>query len=406
MRESDPHRRCYDALACQSARTSVRIMAARNRVQIVFVVLSMSVTVPPALPYLLFWVRHFLHYGVPGLSLSPVLEDLPLIIAAALPLFWTALATWALSALQSAADKLGVTQRLLVCCGFGACAATGYLTSRNRGSFTSAYLNYIQHGTGDWATTKTWALRTIPYGFILLAIVGTTLYTLIAVEDIAESWCARRIWLRDPRRAAFADLVVVVSMLRGDLPFVTAAGKTAGIRRLHRAARSIGRGLPSVVVIGNGPARQVFIDRCRAAGASIDNLALWVALPAQDTHENLSRRLALTIAALTTGRYDELPNDPPLTVTMPQRLRRISGTIRTVVVGVVPLLAAYLARRLGIPVGGALGGGILAFCIAWATVTYLSLLDPRMNEKLKSIGEFFSLLRSASPPGEDADPKK
>jgi hypothetical protein len=227
----------------------------------------------------------------------------------------------------------------------------------------------------------------------------TLLFPIILTQAVAPpvmNWWSQRIWMVDPQLAALSDLIYVFAMLRGELSLAKPDAKDAAIRRLRRAGRAVGRGLPRTVALGNGPARQVFADRCRAAGRSIDALCLWVALPRHDTHLVLRRKLAVIAAALATGRYDELPADPPLTESVPQRFRRLVHVLRSLVVAAVPLLGVYLARRLGIHLDGVLGGAVVAFCVAWATVTCLPLLEPAWTERLASVRDLFGTLRSTT----------
>jgi hypothetical protein len=51
-------------------------------------------------------------------------------------------------------------------------------------------------------------------------------------------------------------------------------------------------------------------------------------------------------------------------------------------------------KRMGIEVGGDLGGAVIVFCIGWASVTYLSMLDPLMPQRLSMIRDLLATIKT------------
>lgn len=329
--------------------------------------------------------------------------DSPLTVvvaASVLPAAWCALMLGGLNLAYRIMDLISVSAKVefvIAGAGIGACVGSGYAWSRDGWRPARDYWQFLfSDGHGGWPAVTHHLEATMPLGLLL---AGALVFPVILAEAVARpviNWWSQRIWMVDPQLAALSDLIYVFTMLRGEMSLARTGTKAVAIRRLRRAGQAVEHGLPRTIALGNGPARQVFADRCRVAGRSIEALCLWVALPKHDTHIALRDKLAVLAAALATGRYDELPADPQPAESVPQRFRRLVHVLRSLVVAAVPLLGVYLASRLGIRIDGVVGGTVVAFCVAWAVVTCLPLLKPAWTERLAGVRDLMGTLKSAS----------
>ncbi|MFC7483950.1 hypothetical protein ACFQX7_33425 [Luedemannella flava] len=242
--------------------------------------------------------------------------DTALLAAGMLPMAWALAVRGALALADRLVTTFSASEKvrfIVACGGIGACLGSGYAWSWDGWEQARAYGEFLINDTqGGWPALADHVVGTMPLG---LLFAGTVLFPIVLADAVAPrvmNWWSQRIWLADPQLAAQTDLIYVFTMLRGELSLADPDTKIIAIRRLQRASRAVERGLPRTIPLGNGPARQTFADRCRVAGRSIDALSVWVALPRQDTHLVLRGKLAASAAALVTGRYDELPADPPL----------------------------------------------------------------------------------------------
>jgi hypothetical protein len=151
---------------------------------------------------------------------------------------------------------------------------------------------------------------------------------------------------------------------------------------------------------GEGPddayARSVLRSRCRQAADTVETLLVWLALPAKTTHRDLLDLLCSLLAALVSGRLDELPREP-------QRARKawwsrilfVLLQIRSIIVGAIPLGVVFLLQRNGIMLPDGIRDGVYIAAVLWLVVALVAAFDEVRPARV----ELFGALASALIPG-------
>lgn len=130
------------------------------------------------------------------------------------------------------------------------------------------------------------------------------------------------------------------------------------------------------------PATEQWLRRhTRARAEAIRDLKRAVCLPQHDTLKLVSTRLTEALTCIAEGRWGDLPEAHAPAV--PEELLRVRAgrALRDLTVGAMPLAAvAALDARVGLE--GGVATALWTFAVGLAVVTVLSLLDPRLAEKL------------------------
>jgi hypothetical protein len=175
--------------------------------------------------------------------------------------------------------------------------------------------------------------------------------------------------------------------------FVNYGDRRRMIRSLNTAAWLVKTGIPKRVPLPDPSQRVVFEDRCHSAAAWLRSLILWVALPNPGTHRDLSDASCRMSFILITGRYDDFPVPSVEKPTGRQRARGVLSVLRVVAAGAIPALVLVVARPLGVTLDGPAGAAATTFCIAWAAVTYLQLIDPLFGQRLSTMRDLMGTVR-------------
>ncbi|MEU4390171.1 hypothetical protein [Kribbella sp. NPDC023855] len=243
-----------------------------------------------------------------------------------------------------------------------------------------------QTATGTKGGTAVLMLGIATGGIIWMAGVLFTLGAAILMQ---------RHSLRAAGPVAVDDLLDVVDLLSRTNRWDTTERQWV-IHLMHRAAKTIRLGLPKSLALHTDGHQNLLRERCDKAANAIEEMELWVALPKKDTHQQASAVLCKIIAALLTGVYDELPQHEPIPISGTQRLHQAGKFLRTILIGAIPGLVFLGLKHLGIEASGGPANLIIIFCILWASVTYLSLLDPLMSQRLAMIRDLAETVKSGS----------
>jgi hypothetical protein len=203
----------------------------------------------------------------------------------------------------------------------------------------------------------------------------------------------RRHLATSPGVAAISFLLEVVDKMSRPDSFIFFEDRSSVVRDLEMSAWLIESALPAYLPVADPAQRMVVKDRLRACAFKLRSMTLWVALPGPTTHIDLVSVCGDIIRPLVTGHYDELPNPAMPLRSKRQVLRSCLGLARLLLAGALPAVVLIGVRRLGVVVSGSLGAAATIFCIAWAVVTYLQLIDPLLTQRLSTIRELLGLVR-------------
>lgn len=212
-------------------------------------------------------------------------------------------------------------------------------------------------------------------GAMVVAVSAT--YVMEQTQELR-----RRRELRDdnPEGYAVAQIDDVLRLLEGGIPTRPEPLREA-LDSLEEVAQAIDIGVYRRARVREPATEQWLSQRTRARAEGIRDLKRAMCLPQHDTLNLVSTRLNEALECIAEGRWGDLPEAEVPTVPE-ERLRvRAVRALRDLTVGVMPLAAvAALEARVGLE--GGVATALWTFAVGLALVTVLSLLDPRLAEKL------------------------
>jgi hypothetical protein len=140
-------------------------------------------------------------------------------------------------------------------------------------------------------------------------------------------------------------------------------------------------------------------ERYKEMATGLRSLKKWVLLPRADTRAYFEARVLQTLREAARGDWDGLYREAPETLSRPQRLQILAGSIaragRVLLAGSLPLLILTGLQRSGFALPPAIAASLTLGGIAWAAVTVLAWIDPDFKVKL----DFLSTVRDLGKPG-------
>jgi hypothetical protein len=196
------------------------------------------------------------------------------------------------------------------------------------------------------------------------------------------------------RTRLVSEMVMLVGLLPSSTIPVGHARRQQAVLHLHRAAEILRVDFPKSIVLMDPNHKRIFAERCDRAAVALDSMQLWIALPKADTRPQIMSVIAQMLSSILRGAYDELPQ-PDLPLASPvQRFVQIGRSVKVILVGAVPILVLVGLRQVDVRVEGVFGNAITGFCVAWALVAYLSMLDPQLPQRLTMIRDFVSTVKA------------
>ncbi|AHH95122.1 hypothetical protein KALB_1751 [Kutzneria albida DSM 43870] len=145
-------------------------------------------------------------------------------------------------------------------------------------------------------------------------------------------------------------------------------------------------------------ARSTLRQRCGQAADAVEMLVVWLYLPAKTTQADLLDVLCALLVALVSGRLDELPVEPARAHAVRRsKLKLVIVSLRTIVVGAIPLVAVYLLQRFGVALPGGLSDGVYIASALWLIVAVIAAfgdIRPEQSDLYKTL--LSGLLQSRS----------
>jgi hypothetical protein len=162
---------------------------------------------------------------------------------------------------------------------------------------------------------------------------------------------------------------------------------------LDMCARAVEHGLPRLLLLPAQSAGAVYRERLARSAAAIRGFQLWVALPNSGTWAELRRRCIGILGTVLLKEFDSLPDDVPLPLDPPTRLRIVVAWLRTLVVAAVPLAVTLALRHLAILPAGTWTNSALLISVVWAAVALMMLIDPLFTARMSAVKDLTSILR-------------
>jgi len=192
-----------------------------------------------------------------------------------------------------------------------------------------------------------------------------------------------------PEVAAFWITQDLSEWVADSKSFAKFQDRSENIRRLEGLARTFENGFGHAMQSPVDPQAQPFA----LVAAHFRNLRSWIALPQSDTRRDLQCQFATTLNALASGEYHYLPRaEHALAVSRTPMFRRLLNLGRTVVTGVLPLLALLVLDATKTDVDPRFHTTWLLGSVAWACVTYIAAMDPASAAKLTTTRDLLSVL--------------
>ncbi len=213
--------------------------------------------------------------------------------------------------------------------------------------------------------------------------VGATLVFVAPTYALEAWWTSRRRREerdRDPQGYAMARIAEVLAHLQDGIPR-NPEDLRATLDSFEEAALAIELGVSGRAHLREGATAEWLSQHTRRRAEAIRDLKRAVCLPQEETFEFVVNRLTEAYECITHGLWGDLPEAlPPPTSTDSFRVRA-GRAARELVGGILPL-GAVGALEVTVGLEGGLAAGAWTFAAGWALVTVLSLLDPRLAEKL------------------------
>lgn len=204
--------------------------------------------------------------------------------------------------------------------------------------------------------------------------------TTYAIEMSQESRRGRELRDENPEGYAVAHIDEVLTRLEAGIPTRPGPLREA-LDSLEQVAQAIEIGVCRRARVREPATEQWLRRHTRTRAEAIRDLKGAVCLPRHDTLTLVSTRLTEALKCIAEGRWGDLPEASAPAVPG-ERLRvRAGRALRDLTVGAMPLAAvAGLDARVGLE--GGVATALWTFAVGLAVVTVLSLLDPRLAEKL------------------------
>jgi hypothetical protein len=164
------------------------------------------------------------------------------------------------------------------------------------------------------------------------------------------------------------------------------------IARLETVALCVQYGLPRQLG-GSDVVTNLWIkEQTHEMASAFRSLKRWVASPRSDTQEQFTKRIAVSLVHYARGEWDLLERLSPGNLSRPLRRAQVLSAVKTVIVGVVPLLGLFAVQHSSLRIEGGAADYLKVGAFLWAALTYISLLDPTYNVKLTALKEIMSIL--------------
>jgi hypothetical protein len=143
---------------------------------------------------------------------------------------------------------------------------------------------------------------------------------------------------------------------------------------------------------------QILRERGLQAKQVIESYKLWLALPRRDTLPVLGERLTLLARALIWQNYDELPQpEDGQTISRVTRAG-VLYVLRQLVVAAMPAVALLVSQAFDWQLPETLRPTASIVVSLWALLTFMSLIDPAIRDKMSLTNDVVSMFKPSKQP--------
>lgn len=118
---------------------------------------------------------------------------------------------------------------------------------------------------------------------------------------------------------------------------------------------------------------------------ALTDLRRWLAMPMATTLEDTEARILKYLQAIISGELGMLPWEDPQPAIRRLRAERMAATLRALLAAAIPAILLVLAQILPIDFDPSIIRGIQVFAFAYATISLVIHLDPKLAEKIEII---------------------
>lgn len=184
-----------------------------------------------------------------------------------------------------------------------------------------------------------------------------------------------------------------LQLARGSIKFSDPDNKRRICHQLEQAASYLENGIPRAIALPDPRAKLAIQQRCQASAAQLRNIQTSVIIANDDTIDNVKRQISLFIAAIVQGKYDLLPAANSLEAQTRDRKTAYLQILKTTIVAIIPFACLLGVKYAGIKISAGFSDWATVIAIIWASITFISLLDPLYKARLTTIQDFISAIR-------------
>ena len=238
------------------------------------------------------------------------------------------------------------------------------------------------------------------YDFLVdsISIFAATLVILGALGLVAAALNA----LINRAMRKFSDALIIHELVgllqdvsKRASTFNDIATKSRICRRLQRVAAYLQTGIPGAISLPNPAAQQALQDRFDQSVAYLNEMQLAVTLANDKTLDEFRNTVVNYIWVMAQGRYELLPVGS-LVVVKRSKKQQLVRVGKTIAVAIIPISCLLVAQLAGAKPPAQFTGWAIVASIAWAAITFISLLDPAYKSRLDDVRDFVGIFRGKS----------
>jgi hypothetical protein len=126
--------------------------------------------------------------------------------------------------------------------------------------------------------------------------------------------------------------------------------------------------------------------------SGIRSLKKGICTPKTDTYNEVTKFIANTFINIAKGDWDNLTQAEPEKVSKPKFITVMTVWLRVLTTGIVPLVGLWIIQKTSLAFEGEILNYLRVGGYIWAAITFLTLFDPLISEKIAAIKDIISIL--------------
>jgi hypothetical protein len=241
-------------------------------------------------------------------------------------------------------------------------------------------------------TVSTSLSTKILFGLTLGPAVGVGFAAVYAIREAIQKKVHRRIWRSFARSGIAINLIFVLKIVRNNTSYAEQLHSEA-LPFLAVAADLLRVGLPRNIKGLRSKEAFTVSEQLAASARMVNTYRVPLLFPTPETRKLLCDQIAEITVCILLGNFGALPRESVIAGPAVPRLERVARVARLLVVALLPPVAVYAAKALGLAFPPGVSNTASLAATLWTVVVILTILDPELEHRITLMRKIISLAR-------------